>query len=67
IEQTLSTLDTKFNDGIISEIDYFRTYKNLQKDLYLIDKKIESLDNEIKESESIRKSHRELDRRRYFS
>jgi ribosomal protein L37AE/L43A len=67
IEQTLNTLDAKFNDGIISEIDYFRTYKNLQKDLYLIDKKIESLDNEIKESESIRKSHRELDRRRYFS
>ena len=63
IEQTLSTLDTKFNDGIISEIDYFRTYKNLQKDLYLIDKKIESLDNEIRENESIR----ELDRRRYFS
>ena len=67
IEQTLNTLDSKFNDGIISEIDYFRTYKNLQKDLYLIDKKIESLDNEIRENESIRSSNRELDRRRYFS
>jgi len=67
IEQTLNTLDSKFNDGIISEIDYFRTYKNLQKDLYLIDKKIENLENEMRESESIRSSNRELDRRRYFS
>lgn len=67
IDQTLNTLDTKFNDGIISEIDYFRTYKNLQKDLYLIDKKIENLEKEIRETQSIRSSHRELDRRRYFS
>ncbi|TFG12680.1 MAG: hypothetical protein EU531_10380 [Promethearchaeota archaeon] len=67
IEQTLNTLDKKFNDGIISEIDYFRTYKNLQKDLYLIDKKIENLENEIRENDSIRSSNRELDRRRYFS
>ena len=67
IEQTLATLDTKFNDGIISEIDYFRTYKNLQKDLYLIDKKIESLENEIRENDSIRSSSRDLDGRRYFS
>lgn len=67
IEQTLNTLDTKFNDGIISEIDYFRTYKNLQKDLYLIDKKIENLEENIKENESIRSSNREFDRRRYFS
>ncbi|MFX1498360.1 MAG: B-box zinc finger protein [Promethearchaeota archaeon] len=67
LEETLKTLDAKFDKGIISEIDYFRTFKNLQKDIYLIDRKIENLEEEIKESEYLKRSNREFDKRRYFS
>jgi len=67
LEETLKTLDSKFDNGIISEIDYFRTFKNLQKDIYLIDRKIENLEEEIRESESLRRSNREFDKKRYFS
>ncbi|MFW9936407.1 MAG: B-box zinc finger protein [Candidatus Thorarchaeota archaeon] len=67
LEETLKTLDSKFEKGIISEIDYFRTYKNLQKDLYLVEKKIENLDEEFKEIESMRRINGEFDRKRYFT
>ncbi|MFW9782185.1 MAG: hypothetical protein ACFFFB_07885 [Candidatus Heimdallarchaeota archaeon] len=67
LEETLKTLDSKFDKGIISEIDYFRTFKNLQKEIYLIDRKIENLEEEIKESEYLKRSNREFDKRRYFS
>jgi len=67
LEETLKTLDSKFDRGIISEIDYFRTFKNLQKEIYLIDRKIENLEDEIKESEYIKRSNREFDKRRYFT
>jgi hypothetical protein len=67
LEETLKTLDSKFDKGIISEIDYFRTFKNLQKEIYLIDRKIENLEEEISESESLRRSNREFDKKRYFS
>ncbi|TFG25296.1 MAG: hypothetical protein EU533_01280, partial [Promethearchaeota archaeon] len=37
IDETLKALDTKFEQGVISEVDYFRTFKNLQKQVYSID------------------------------
>ncbi|MFX0059705.1 MAG: B-box zinc finger protein [Candidatus Hodarchaeota archaeon] len=67
LEETLKTLDSKFEKGIISEIDYFRTYKNLQKDLYLVEKKMENLDEEFREAESMRHINKEFDRKRYFT
>jgi len=67
LEETLKTLDSKFEKGIISEIDYFRTYKNLQKDLYLVEKNVEELEEKIKDIDSIRRSNREIDRKRYFA
>jgi len=43
LKETIKKLEDKFDQGNISEVDYFRTYKSLQKQLYLIDKKINSL------------------------
>jgi predicted RNase H-like nuclease (RuvC/YqgF family) len=67
LEETLKALDSKFEKGIISEIDYFRTYKNLQKELYLVEKEIENLDEKFKEIESMRRINGEFDRKRYFT
>ncbi len=43
LKQTLKKLDVRFDQGNISEVDYFRTYKNLQKEVYLIDDKIKAM------------------------
>lgn len=67
LEATLKALDSKFESGNISEIDYFKNFKKLQKEIYKIDKKIEDLNEEIKERESISKFPRNLDRRRYIT
>lgn len=67
LKETLKTLDTKFDQGIISEIDYFRTFKNLQKEIYLIEKKIESIKEELEEIEAIKKNNRNFDKKRYFT
>jgi len=64
LKQTLKKLDNKFDQGIISEVDYFRTYKNLQKDIYLIESKINKLKTHIKEEDSIR---RNVNINKYFS
>jgi peptidoglycan hydrolase CwlO-like protein len=64
LEATLKAIDSKFESGNISEIDYFKNYKKLQKEIYRIDKKIEDLNEEIKEQESISKN---LERRPYFT
>jgi len=45
LKETLKKLDSKFDQGGISEVDYFRTFKNLQKQIYAIDKKVNSLNN----------------------
>jgi hypothetical protein len=36
LEETLKLLDAKFESGDISEIDYFKNFKNLQKEIYII-------------------------------
>ncbi|MHA1499143.1 MAG: B-box zinc finger protein [Promethearchaeota archaeon] len=67
LDETLKALDTKFDQGIISEVDYFRTFKNLQKQIYSIDKNIEDLGQELEEIEDIKGKSREFDGRRYYS
>lgn len=67
LKETLKTLDAKFDQGIISEIDYFRTFKNLQKEIYLIENKSESIKEELEEIEAIKKNNRNFDKKRYFT
>ncbi len=49
LKKTLKELETKFESGIISDVDYFKTYKKLQKDIYSIEKKIEKLQEKLDE------------------
>jgi hypothetical protein len=67
LKETLKKLDTKFDQGIISEVDYFKTFKNLQKEIYLIEKKIQSLQDNLEEIEEIKRSSRNFDKKRFYS
>lgn len=67
LKETIKKLDTKFDQGIISEVDYFKTFKNLQKEVYLIEKKIQSLQESLEEVEEIKRSSRNFDKRRFYS
>ncbi len=67
LKETLKKLDAKFDQGIISEVDYFRTFKNLQKEIYLIEKKIQSLQINLEEIEEIKRNSRNFDKKRYYS
>lgn len=64
LKETLKKLDTKFDQGIISEIDYFKTFKNLQKEIYIIDKKIKSLNQKIKDKQFLNKN---FERKGFYS
>jgi len=67
LEETLKTLESKFESGNISEIDFFKNFKNLQRDFYTIDKKIESIDEETQEEDFLRRNAKKFDRKRYFT
>jgi hypothetical protein len=67
LKETLKKLEKKFDEGIISETDYFRTFKNLKKDIYMTDKKIEKVKEKLKEEDSIRRIGRSFDSNKYFS
>jgi len=67
LDETLKALNTKFDQGIISEVDYFRTFKNLQKQIYSNDKNIEDIGQELEEIENIKEEYREFDGKRYFT
>jgi hypothetical protein len=67
LKETLKKLDTKFDQGIISEVDYFKTFKNLQKEIYLIEKKIQDLQESLQEVEEMRNSSRNFDKRRFYT
>ena len=54
LKETIKKLDAKFNEGIIEQAMYFKTFKNLQKEIYLIEKKIKSLTNKVKNDKSLR-------------
>jgi len=47
LKKTLKELEAKFEGGVITDVDYFRTFKKLQKDIYSIDKKIEKLNDKL--------------------
>ncbi len=55
ITQTLKLLDKRFEQGTISDIDYFKTYKNYQKELYIIQRKIQDIKQEVTEEEALQK------------
>ncbi|MFW9949193.1 MAG: hypothetical protein ACFFKA_03585, partial [Candidatus Thorarchaeota archaeon] len=67
LEETLKALDSKFESGNISEIDYFKNFKKLQKELYKIDKKVGEISEEMNERDAISKFSKNFERRRYFS
>lgn len=47
IEQTIRNLEEKFSIGGISAEIYIRQFRNLQSELFIIEKKIQSLESEI--------------------
>lgn len=64
LRKTLKELEAQFEKGIISEVDYFKTYKNLQKEIFLIDKKIKLLTKKINDDLFLK---RNFDNRKYYS
>jgi ribosomal protein L37AE/L43A len=67
LKETLKKLDNKFDQGIISEVDYFKTFKNLQKEIYLIEKKIGDLQENLEEIDSLKKNSKNFDKRRFYT
>ncbi|MFW9820260.1 MAG: hypothetical protein ACFFE5_11680 [Candidatus Thorarchaeota archaeon] len=67
LKETLKKLDNKFDQGIISEVDYFKTFKNLQKEIYLIEKKISNLQENLEEIDSLKRNSRNFDKRRFYT
>ncbi|MFX1568779.1 MAG: hypothetical protein ACFFCV_10490 [Promethearchaeota archaeon] len=67
LKETLKKLDAKFDQGIISEVDYFKTFKNLQKEIYLIEKKIQKLQENLEEVEELKRSSRNFDNKRFYT
>ncbi|MFX1326265.1 MAG: hypothetical protein ACFE8N_15045, partial [Promethearchaeota archaeon] len=67
LKATLKKLETKFDQGSISESDYFRTFRNLNKEIYLIDNKIDSLRQSLEELESLKQSSRNFDNKRFYT
>jgi len=58
----LKKLDATFKKGIISKVEYFKTFKNLQKDLYLVNKKLKGIRKKQKEEMDFRSN---FDKKRY--
>ena len=67
LKATLKKLETKFDQGSISESDYFRTFRNLNKEIYLIENKIQNLRQSLEELESIKQNSRNFDNKRFYT
>ena len=67
LKATLKKLEAKFDQGSISEADYFRTFRNLNKEIYLIDIKIQNLQQNLEELNNIKQSSRNFDNKRYYT
>ncbi len=67
LKETLKKLDTKFDQGIISEVDYFKTFKNLQKEIYIIEKKISELQENLEEIDTLKRNSKNFDKRRFYT
>jgi len=53
LQQTIKVLDRRFEEGSISDVDYLKTYRRYQRDLYIIQRKIEDLKKDIEEEDEI--------------
>ncbi|MFX1573021.1 MAG: hypothetical protein ACFFB0_09750 [Promethearchaeota archaeon] len=67
LKTTLKKLEKKFDQGLISESDYFRTFRNLNKEIYLIDKKIQTLQHNLDELESIKQNNQHFNNKRFYT
>ena len=66
LEETLKALDSKFESGNISEIDFFKNFKNLQKEIYIIEKNLENFNDDMENEDFLRNNSNEIDRKRYY-
>ncbi|MFX0029217.1 MAG: hypothetical protein ACFE8B_08405, partial [Candidatus Hermodarchaeota archaeon] len=67
LKATLKKLETKFDEGSISEAEYFKAYRNLNKEVYIIDKKIQKLQQRLEELESLKQNSRSFDNKRFYT
>jgi len=61
IHETLKDLDSKFDQGKISEVDYYRAFKHHKQEIYVINKKIQWLQRKIHEEKKIREYKTKFD------
>ncbi|KKK95291.1 hypothetical protein LCGC14_2674280, partial [marine sediment metagenome] len=66
LKATLKKLETKFDQGSISDSDYFKTYRNLKQEIYLIYDKIQKLEQNLNEIESFKQESRNFDNKEFF-
>ena len=67
LKATLKKLETKFDEGSISEAEYFKAYRNLNKEVYIIDNKIQKLQQRLEELESLKQNSRNFDNKRFYT
>ncbi|KKN52078.1 hypothetical protein LCGC14_0616310 [marine sediment metagenome] len=67
LKATLKKLETKYDQGSISDSDYFKTYRNLQQEFYLIKDKINKLEQFLNDLESSKHESRNFDNEKFFT
>ena len=67
LKATLKKLEKKFDDGSISESEYFKAFRNLNKDVYLIENKIQKLQQRLEELESLKQNSRSFDNKGFYT
>ncbi|HEC38512.1 MAG TPA: hypothetical protein ENI29_09770 [bacterium] len=66
LKATLKKLETKYDQGSISDSDYFKTYRNLQQEFYLINDKVQKLEQYFNELESSKQESRNFDNKELY-
>ena len=67
LKATLKKLEKKFDDGSISESEYFKAFRNLNKEVYLIENKIQKLQQRLEELESLKQNSRSFDNKGFYT
>ena len=67
LKATLKKLEKKFDEGSISEAEYFKAFRNLNKDVYLIENKIQKLEQRLEELESLKQNSRSFDNKGFYT
>ena len=67
IKATLKKLEKKFDEGSISEGEYFKAFRNLNKEVYLIENKIQKLQEHLEELESLKQNSKSFDNKRFYT